>query len=140
MPRDSVLITGSIDVGAALQTATAALWRETDLASGEVEPFTIRLLDGGAAAQVLIEDVVVVTVLRPRPLPSPQEVERILPGTVVDRAASSWTEAYTTWHPLGRIGMRILDEMATSAGGIAIHHDLAAHEIDAASSRGATPE
>ena len=118
MPRSSVAFTREpIDI-AALAEAVSAVLTPEELAATPIE---VRPLDDGAAAQVVMLDRVVLTVLRPRLLPSPAEVARVY-GTVEPPADAGWaTDCYTTWEPEGVIGMRLIEAAAAARGGAAVH-------------------
>lgn len=118
MPRSSVAFTREpIDI-AALAEAVSAVLTPEELAATPIE---VRPLDDGAAAQVVMLDRVVLTVLRPRLLPSPAEVARVY-GTVDRPADAEWsTDCYTTWEPEGVIGFRLIEAVAAARGGAAVH-------------------
>ncbi|WP_285138467.1 hypothetical protein [Microbacterium sp. lyk4-40-TSB-66] len=118
MPRSSVAFTREpIDI-AALAEAVSAVLTPEELAATPIE---VRPLDDGAAAQVVMLDRVVLTVLRPRLLPSPAEVARVY-GAVERPADAGWsTDCYTTWEPEGVIGVRLVEAAAAARGGTAVH-------------------
>lgn len=118
MPRSSVAFTRDpIDIEALAEAVSAVLTPE-ELAATPVE---IRPLDDGAAAQVVMIDRVVLTVLRPRLVPAPAEFARVY-GTVEVAADARWsTDCFTTWEPEGVIGVRLIEAAATACGGAAVH-------------------
>jgi hypothetical protein len=89
--------------------------------AGTGEQFALRALDDGAALQVLVGDTVVLSVLRPRLIPAPGELTRVLPGVTAPEGAQWWAEAYTPWHPGGAEGLAVLDAAAAASGGVAVH-------------------
>lgn len=118
MPRSSVAFTRApIDVEALAEAVSAVLTPE-ELAATPVE---IRPLDDGAAAQVVMIDRVVLTVLRPRLVPAPAEFTRVY-GTVEAPTDARWsTDCFTTWEPEGVVGVRLIEAAATIRGGTAVH-------------------
>lgn len=127
MPRSSVLLTGVQVTGDMLTEAAASVWARTE--SSPPDQLLAQPLDNGAVLQVLLDGIAVVSILRPRPLPSAHEIARLLPNVTAPAGATSWTEAYTSWHPHGRLGMAILDEVAAIANGTAVHADLGIAEL-----------
>ncbi|GAA3638943.1 hypothetical protein GCM10022200_22900 [Microbacterium awajiense] len=121
MPRSSVLLTpGPVD-GDAIARAAGEVWAAGDGLDPDADAFTLQTVDGGAALQVLAAGVPVLTVLRPRMLPTVEEVFRLLPEARDPLPPVSWwTEAYTPWTDEGRIGVAILDA-ASGARGVAVH-------------------
>lgn len=123
MPRTSVALTIEPLSGDAVVAAAGSVW------SGRLgrasEPLETRVLDDGAVLQLVAGDAVVMSVLRPRLLPTLDEVGRLLPGTEAPAGARWWTEAYTPWQAEGAVGMSILDAAAEASGGIAVHQGLA---------------
>lgn len=118
MPRNSVAFTREpVDIEA-LASAVSAVLTPEELTATPVE---IRPLDDGAAAQVLMVDRVVLTVLRPRLTPAPAELARVY-GAVDVPAEARWsTDCFTTWEPEGLIGVRVLEAAAAARGGVAAH-------------------
>jgi hypothetical protein len=124
MPRSSVLLSSTPLDAAAISAAASAVWQSLD--DPAAEPFALRVLDEGAALQVLAGQTVLVSVLRPRVLPALDEVARLVPGVRAPEGASWWTEAYTPWRPEGAVGVAILDAAAAaSAGAVAVHQGRA---------------
>ena len=118
MPRSSLVLTREpVDIDA-LADAIAAVLTPEELAATPVE---IRPLDDGAAAQVLILNRVVLTVLRPRKAASAAELTRVYGAANVAVRASWVTECFTTWEPEGVVGVRLLDAAAAARGGTADH-------------------
>ena len=118
MPRNSVAFTREpVDIEA-LAEAVAAVLTPEELAATPVE---IRPLDDGAAAQVLMLDQVVLTVLRPRLTPPPAELARVYGAIEVAPDARWSTDCFTTWEPEGLIGVRLLEAAAAGRGGVAAH-------------------
>ncbi|MET0735623.1 MAG: hypothetical protein ABWY55_08270 [Microbacterium sp.] len=124
MPRSSVLLTPAPVGGDAVAAAAGAVWQR--LGDPAPEPFELRVLDDGAVLQVLGDGVAVLSVLRPRLLPTLDEVARLLPGAHAPEATAWWTDAYTPWRPEGAIGVAILDAAAEASMGLAVHQGLAA--------------
>ena len=118
MPRSSVAFTREpIDIDA-LAGAVSAVLTPEELAEMSVE---IRPLDEGAAAQVVVADRVVLTVLLPRLTPPVAELARVY-GAVETAPDARWsTECFTTWEPEGVIGVRLLEAAAAARGGVAAH-------------------
>lgn len=118
MPRSSVAFTREpVDIEA-LAGAISTVLTPEELAATPVE---IRPLDDGAAAQVLMLDRVVLTVLRPRLTPPPAELARVY-GAIEVAADARWsTDCFTTWEPEGVIGVRLLEAAAVARGGVAAH-------------------
>lgn len=119
MPRNSIAFTREpLDIEALARSVSTVL-TEAELAATPVE---IRPVDDGAAAQVLMLDRVVLTVLRPRLVPSTAEVVRVYGLTDVDRDATRWsTEAVTPWEAEGVIGVRLLEAAAADRAGRVVH-------------------
>lgn len=118
MPRSSVAFTREpVDIEA-LAAAVSSVLTPEELAATPVE---IRPLDDGAAAQVLMLDRVVLTVLRPRRAPSATELARVYGAVEVADDAGWATECFTTWEPEGVIGVRLIDAAAAARGGTAAH-------------------
>lgn len=126
MPRSSVLLTPEPIDGDAIARAAGSVWAAGVDLDADADAFTLQPVDGGAALQVLAAGAPVLTVLRPRMLPSPDEIARLLPEAPHPLPAVSWwTEAYTPWTDEGRIGVAILDAAATAGGaGAAVHQGL----------------
>lgn len=122
MPRSSVVLSGTPVDAAVVARAVEEVWR--DLADSTTPAFELQAIDDGAALQVIASDIPVLTVLRPRLLPAADELSRILPGAAVPDDAKWWGEAYTPWQPEGRIGLAIVDLIATLVDGRAVHHGL----------------
>lgn len=119
MPRSSVLLS-RMPVDAALITAAAGTVRQS-IADPGAREFELRVLDDGAALQVLAAETVVLSVLRPRLLPALEEVSRLLPGAQAPQGTSWWTDAYTPWRPEGAVGVAILDAAAAASGAVVVH-------------------
>jgi len=129
MPRSSIVLSNRPLSGDDVVAAASTVWQRMPGADVNVDAFTARPLDGGAGVQVLAGADVLVTVTRPRPLPDADEVGRLLP-TVRTRAVPTWwADAYTPWHPSGRIGLLILDALAERLGGEVVHQDLGEAEL-----------
>lgn len=133
MPRSSVILSGAPVDAAVVARAAEEVWR--DLADPDTPAFELRPLDDGAALQVVATDIPVMTVLRPRLLPAADELSRVLPGEVAPDDAKWWGETYTPWEPAGRIGLAVVDVIATLVGGRAVHQGLAPAEGGAGGSR-----
>lgn len=118
MPRNSVVFTREpVDVDA-LAGAVSTVLTPEELADTSVE---IRPLDDGAAAQVVVAERVVLTVLRPRLTPPAAELARVY-GAVEVAADARWSaDCFTTWEPEGVIGVRLLEAAAALRGGVAAH-------------------
>lgn len=116
MPRSSIVLTPDPLDAHAVAGAAASVHRR---AGGDGAEFELRALDAGAVLQVLVDGVVVLSVLRPRLLPAPGELTRILPGITPPAGARWWAEAYTPWAPEGALGVAVLDEAARA--GLAVH-------------------
>ncbi|MEZ3162000.1 hypothetical protein AB1K54_15905 [Microbacterium sp. BWT-B31] len=126
MPRSSVLLTPTPIDANTVATAAGVVWARGDGLDPDRDAFTLRPLDDGAVLQVLATGTVVLSVLRPRLLPTAAEVARLLPSANADPAmAKWWTDAYTPWHPGGAIGVAILDAMVATTGGGVVHQGLA---------------
>lgn len=119
MPRSSVLLTRDPVDAEAVGRAAASV-RDRLVGPSDPSDVVLRPLDGGAVLQVLVDDVVVLSVLRPRLVPEPAEFGRLLPGVTAPAAARWWTEAYTPWHAGGALGIAVLDVLA-AGGGTAAH-------------------
>jgi hypothetical protein len=118
VPRSSVAFTRDpVDIDALAEAVSAVLTPE-DLAETTVE---IRPLDDGAAAQVVVADRVVLTVLLPRMTPPAAELTRVYGAVEVAPDARWTTDGFTTWEPEGVIGVRLLDAAAAARGGVAAH-------------------
>ncbi len=118
MPRSSVAFTREpVDIEA-LASAVSAVLTPDELSATPVE---IRPLDDGAAAQVLMLDRVVLTVLRPRLTPPAAELSRLYGAVEVAPDARWSSECFTTWEPEGLIGVRLLEAAAAARGGVAAH-------------------
>ncbi|MGC0369348.1 hypothetical protein [Microbacterium sp. SLBN-111] len=118
MPRNSVAFTREpVDIDA-LAAAVSAVLTPEELAATAVE---IRPLDDGAAAQILVAEQVVLTVLRPRLTPPPEELARVYGAIDVDADARWSTDSFITWEPEGVIGARLLEAAAAARGGVAAH-------------------
>ncbi len=118
MPRSSVAFTRDpVDIDALAEAVSAVLTTE-ELTETSVE---IRPLDDGAAAQVVVAERVVLTVLLPRLTPPTAELTRVY-GTVEVAPDARWaTDGFTPWEPEGIIGVRLLDAAAAARGGVAAH-------------------
>jgi hypothetical protein len=125
MPRSSVALTTEPLTGDAVVAAAGRVW--TQKVGGSNEPLETRVLDDGAVLQLVAGEAVVLSVLRPRLLPSHDEVDRLLPGAEAPADARWWTEAYTSWQAEGAVGVAILDAAAEASGGIVVHQGLAPH-------------
>lgn len=119
MPRSSVALTTEPLSGDAVVAAASRVWAER--LDCEEQPLEARVLDDGAVLQLVAGDAVVLSVLRPRLLPSLGEVGRLLPGTEAPEGARWWTDAYMPWHAEGAVGVAILDAAAEASGGIVVH-------------------
>lgn len=118
MPRSSVAFTREhVDIEALVAAVSTVLTPE-ELA---VTPVEIRPLDDGAAAQVVVLDRVVLTVLRPRLTPPAAELARVYGAVEVVPDARWSTECFVTWEPEGVIGVRLLEAAAAARGGVAAH-------------------
>ncbi|MDQ1085411.1 MULTISPECIES: hypothetical protein [Microbacterium] len=118
MPRSSVAFTREpIDIEA-LAGAVSAVLTPEELAATPIE---VRPLDDGAAAQVVMGGRVVLTVLRPRLLPTPAELARVYGSVEVAPDARWTTECFSTWEPEGVIGVRLIEAAAGARGGAAVH-------------------
>jgi hypothetical protein len=119
--------------GDAVARAAGAVWAAGRDLDPDADAFTLRPLDDGAVLQVLAHDTVVLSVLRPRMLPTLDEVVRLLPDAPRELAGapcerldvSWWTDAFTPWTPGGEIGMAILDAAAAASGAVVVHQGLA---------------
>lgn len=117
MPRSSIAFTRDpLDIEA-LAAAVSVVLTPEELA---VTPVEIRPLDDGAAAQVVLADRVVLTVLRPRLLPAPAELTRVYGRVEVSPDARWATDGLTTWEPEGVIGVRLIEAAADACGGAAV--------------------
>ncbi len=123
MPRSSVLLSPTPLDATAISAAASAVRQSLD--DPAAESFALRVLDEGAALQVLAGETVLVSVLRPRLLPTLDEVARLLPGVEAPEGTSWWTDAYTPWAPEGAVGVAILDAAAAASGAVAVHQGLA---------------
>jgi hypothetical protein len=123
MPRSTVVLSPVPLDAAAISDAAGAVWES--LNDPGAEAFELRILDEGAVLQVLTGETTLVSVLRPRLLPTLAEVARLLPGVQAPDGTSWWTDAYTLWRPEGAIGMAILDAAASASGAVAVHQGLA---------------
>ncbi|GAA1923422.1 hypothetical protein GCM10009775_14760 [Microbacterium aoyamense] len=117
MPRSSVVLGPTPTTGDAVASAAAIV-----LAGVE---FELRALDEGAVLQVVIDDVAVLSVLRPRLLPVLDEIDRLLPGVRPPAGTRWWTDAYTPWGPGGEVGAAVLDEAARASHSSTHHQGLA---------------
>jgi hypothetical protein len=103
MPRSSVLLTSSPVSGDVVAAAVQAVAAELPVGS---PPLELRVLDEGAVLQVLIGETAVCSVLRPRMLPTLDEVARLLPGVTPPPGAAWWADAYTPWDLRARSASR----------------------------------
>ncbi|MGP3533799.1 hypothetical protein ACTU3I_03315 [Microbacterium sp. RD1] len=118
MPRSSIALTPSPLDADAISRGASSVHAQ---AGEDAAEFELRVLDGGAVLQVLFDDTVVLSVLRPRLLPTPAEFARVLPGITAPPDAQWWAEAYTPWHQGGLVGTAILD--AAASGGLVVHQN-----------------
>lgn len=118
MPRSSVAFTRE-PIG--IETLAQAVSRVLTPEKLAATPVEVRPLDDGAAAQVVMLDRVVVTVLRPRLVPAPAELARVYGAVEVPSDARWTTDALTTWEPEGVIGVRLIEAAAVACGGTAVH-------------------
>ena len=126
MPRSTVLLSPTPIDGDAVARAAGAVWSRGERLDPDTDAFVIRPLDDGAALQALLADVPVLTVLRPRLLPTGDEVARLLPSLREPVAPGSWwTDAYTPWSPEGEIGVAILNAVAEASRAHVVHQGLA---------------
>ena len=126
MPRSSVLVSPTPIDGDAVTRAAGAVWSRAEGLDPEADAFVVRPVDGGAALQVLAAGTPVLTVLRPRLLPTGDEVVRLLPALGEPVAPDWWwTDAYTPWSPGGEVGVAILNALAEASGAHVLHHGLA---------------
>jgi len=123
MPRSSVVLSRAPLDAAAISAAAGAVWES--LTDPGDESFELRVLDEGAVLQVVAGETTLVSVLRPRLLPTLAEVARLLPGAQAPDGTSWWTDAYTPWRPEGVIGVAILDAAAAASGALVVHQGLA---------------
>lgn len=121
MPRSSVVLSPSALGADEIDAAARRVWE----LAGATAPLNLREVDDGAALQVRGGETVVLTVLRPRLLPTLDEVARLLPG-VADLPSGTrfWSDAYTSWEPEGAIGVAILDAVVSASGARVVHHGL----------------
>ena len=118
MPRSSLAFTREpIDVDAIASAISTVLTPE-ELATTPIE---LRPLDDGAALQVTFLDSVVLTVLRPRLVPSAAESRRVFGDSSASEGAVWYAEAYTPWAAEAVIGQRLLEAAAASRGGNVTH-------------------
>lgn len=118
MPRSSVVL-GSVPVDAdTIARAAGAVWVKADPDAGDLELVPV---DGGAVLQVRAGGRAVLSVLRPRLLPTLDEIDRLLPGIDAPAGTAWWTDAYTPWSPEGAIGVAILDAAAEASGALVVH-------------------
>src|SRR5688500_8828937 len=104
MPRSSVLLTPEPIGADAIARAAGEVWAGGHDLDPDADAFTLRALDDGAVLQVLAHDTVVLSVLRPRMLPTLDEVARLLPDAPRELPAVSWwADAYTPWAPGGEL-------------------------------------
>ena len=132
MPRSSVVLSPEPLGYAAVSAAAAELHaRALTSSMGSDEPdaadvvIDVRTMDGGALLQVLVDDVVVLSLLRPRLLPHLDELSRLLPRVDASAATRWWADAYTPWRPEGAIGLEILDAAAAASDAFVVHQDIA---------------
>lgn len=124
MPRSSVLLTPGPVSGDDVAAAAAAVWAQLRAADPALAVHELAVVDEGAALQVRTgAGEPVVTVLRSRLLPRPDEVARLLPSAAREEVAdgSYWTEAYTPWTEAGSAGLVVLASLASAVGG-RVHH------------------
>ena len=120
MPRSSVALTTE-PLSGDLIVAAAAQVRGEHPELGELEA---RVVDEGAVLQIIAGEEAVLSVLRPRLLPTLDEVGRLLPGIEPPEGTRWWTDAYTPWHPAGAVGVAILDAAAEASTGLVVHQGL----------------
>ncbi|MFH8251271.1 hypothetical protein ACH3VR_12945 [Microbacterium sp. B2969] len=121
MPRSSVALTREPLSGDAVVEAAGRVSAQHP----DLEPLDARVVDDGAVLQILAGEEVVLSVLRPRLLPTLDEVGRLLPTVDAPERTKWWTDAYTPWHPAGVVGVAILDAAAEASGGLVVHQGLA---------------
>lgn len=125
MPRSSVLL-GPVPIsGDAIAQAAGAVWAAGRDLDPDADAFELRVLDEGAVLQVLAHGEVVLSVLRPRMLPTRDEITRLLPTVDARDGLRWWTDAYTPWQTHGEIGVAILDAAAAASGSSVVHQGLA---------------
>jgi sulfur carrier protein ThiS len=118
VPRSSVAFTREpVDIET-LAAAVSTVLTPEELAATAVE---IRPIDDGAAAQVIVAERVVLTVLRPRLTPPAAELARVYGAVEVAPDARWSTECFATREPEGLIGVRILEPAAAARGGMVAH-------------------
>lgn len=124
MPRRSVLLTAH-PVDASVVTAAAdRIWQTLRVQNPQLAPFELVTIDDGAALQVRSGDGdVLLTVLRPKLLPGPAEVARLLPGVDAQQipTGTCWAEAYAPWTEAGLIGVAIAQSAAEALFGQVAH-------------------
>jgi hypothetical protein len=123
MPRNSVVLAPRPIDARTLAVGASKAWAQLLTSSPDLAEFELLPIDEGAALQVRLDGVVLLTVLRGRLLPKPDEVARLLPqveiGAVPD--GSWWTDAYTPWSDEGLLGAAILELVAAEMGGSVEH-------------------
>lgn len=134
MPRSSIVLTPAPLDAAAITRAAAAVREHAGASTAEL---ALRALDDGAVLQVLADETVVLSVLRPRLVPPPAELARVLPAVTAPAEARWWAEAYTPWQPAGAVGLAILDAAAAASGGLAVH--LGGVSVHGSDTRSPTP-
>lgn len=125
MPRSSVILSPE-PIGHAAVAAAAADVRERAFGdASDAAAVALRTMDSDAVLQVVVDGLVVLSLLRPRPLPRLDEVARLLPGVEAPASTNWWADAYTPWRPEGAIGVAILDAAAAASGALVVHQGLA---------------
>jgi hypothetical protein len=136
MPRSSALFTPRPVSGDDLVAAAQAVWSSTG--DPDAGPLEWRSFDDGAVLQALAGDDVLVSILRPRVLPRPDEVARLWPDADVSGLPMPgfWTEAVTPWSAGGRVGVAVLDALVAAVGGTVVHDGLGGRLPEDGQSRG----
>jgi hypothetical protein len=80
MPRERVL----------LGTRPLLVEDLRDVVAGALPRARLRAVQGGEAAQVLVDGIVVLTVVRPREVATPAEAARLLPGRRIPDDHALW--------------------------------------------------
>ncbi|WP_345800715.1 hypothetical protein AAIB33_14735 [Microbacterium sp. AZCO] len=121
MPRSSVALTPTPLSGDVIVAAAGQVQEQHP----DLEALEARAVDNGAVLQIVADDEVVLSVLRPRMLPTLDEVGRLLPTIDAPAETKWWTDAYTPWQPAGAVGVAILEAAAEASGGLVVHQGLA---------------